>query len=89
MAASLNNLAVVYGQRGEYAEAESLHREALSVIREARGADDAEVAQALSTVAGILSYQRKFVAADSFFLPALSMRRRLLGPSTRTTPGPC
>jgi tetratricopeptide (TPR) repeat protein len=52
----------------------------LRTIHAAKGEGDAEVAQAQSTVAGILSYQTKYTAADSFFIPSLATKRKLFGP---------
>ncbi len=74
-----SNLAVVLGQKGDWAGAEVLHREALAIIRRQRGPEHPEVAAALSTLASVLEAKGDLEAAEPLFREALAMRRKLLG----------
>ncbi len=52
VAATLNNLGVLLGQRGDWAGAEPFQREALDIIRAVRGPEHPEVAAGMNTLAG-------------------------------------
>lgn len=76
----LNVLAQVHGAIGNYAEAERLAREALTIRRDLFGEDHEEVAESLTSLAAILSAGRDPAAADSLAREALRIRRAELGP---------
>jgi len=80
IATSVNNVAVVLGERGNWAAAEPLHREALEIMRRIRGQEHIEVAAAMRTLATVLESQNKFDEAEGLFRDAAAMCRKLLGP---------
>jgi serine/threonine protein kinase/tetratricopeptide (TPR) repeat protein len=80
VAESLNDLAVVRGQQGQYAVAEALLREALGIMQRAKGADHPDVAAAMNNIAFTLGEEGRFEAADSFYRASLALRTRVLGP---------
>ena len=51
MAATLNNLAVLYGKRGKYREAEPLCKRALEIREKVLGKDHPDVAKQLNNLA--------------------------------------
>ena len=51
MAATLNNLAVLYGKRGKYKEAEPLCKRALEIREKVLGKDHPDVAKQLNNLA--------------------------------------
>ncbi len=54
MAASLNNLALLYAAQGRYAEAEPLYKRALAISEKALGPDHPNVATSLENYAAVL-----------------------------------
>ena len=79
VAASINNLGVVLGQRGDWKGAEALHREALDTIRRVKGPRDPDVASALTTVASAMESQGDLAGAEVLHRESLGLRRELLG----------
>lgn len=77
-AETLNDLAVVVGTRGQTQEALTLHEEAVRVARDAK-AGDAELAMALSALAGALSDAKQYDRAEPLFRETLALRQRVLG----------
>jgi len=75
---SVNNLAFVLTQLGDYIAAEPLYREALERWRESLGAHP-RVAAALSNMAALLRNQGDDEAAEPLYREALAMRRTLMG----------
>ena len=54
VAASLNNLAVLYDDQGKYAQAEPLYQRALAIVEKALGPEHPHVATSLETYAIML-----------------------------------
>ncbi|MGE0639965.1 MAG: tetratricopeptide repeat protein [Thermoanaerobaculia bacterium] len=79
LASALNNLALVHGERGEFALAEPLHREALEIMRAARGERHPQTAEALANLAGVLDAQGRFAEAEPLYRSALEVQLELLG----------
>ena len=59
LADKLSNLAMVLGERGKLAEAETILRKNVEIRRRSLGADHPGVATALNNLAGILKEQGK------------------------------
>ncbi len=81
VAASLNNLALLYGNQGRDAEAEPLYRRSLAVMEKAFGADSAEVGANLSNLAALYQRQQRHAEAEPLFKRSLAVRERKLGAS--------
>ncbi len=79
MAGGLNTLANILYIQGEYAEAETLIRQALLIQRKHLGEEHPEVGQAMNSLGTLLQLQGKYAEAESVFRQALAMRRELLG----------
>lgn len=79
LAATLNDLALCFGELGKFAEAEKLHREAVVLIRAERGARHPQTAEATANLAGVLDMQGRFAEAEPLYREALSTQEALLG----------
>jgi serine/threonine-protein kinase len=79
VAESLNDLAIVHEDRGEYERAEALYRQALAMRRKLLGAEDPAVAQSLNDLACVLLARGEYGGAEDAFRDSLAMRRRLFG----------
>jgi tetratricopeptide (TPR) repeat protein len=53
VAQSLNNLALLYGAQGRYAEAESLYKRSLAIREKALGPNHPDVGQSLENLAAL------------------------------------
>jgi tetratricopeptide (TPR) repeat protein len=74
VAASLNNLALLYGDQGRDADAEPLYKRALAIQEKVYGLDSSEVAPELNNLAAL--YQRRCsVISTTLHLPAMPIRR--------------
>lgn len=60
VAATLNNLAVLYGKRGKYKEAEPLCKRALGIREKVLGSDHPDVAKQLNNLALLCQNQGKY-----------------------------
>lgn len=76
---SLDNVAVGIGEQGRLAEAESLHREVVRILRANHAGPHPLVADAENALATVLDFQGKTAAADSMYAQVVAMRRQLLG----------
>jgi serine/threonine-protein kinase len=76
---SLNNLAVIKDDLGEYAAADTLFREALAVRRKALGDDHPDVASTLNNLANVLYNKGDYAGAAAMHAEALAGHRRHLG----------
>lgn len=79
VAAILNNLAMLLGEKGDYAAAEPLYRESLAINRKLRGDENPYVANNLNNLASLLQDKGDYAAAEPLFREALAIRRTLLG----------
>lgn len=80
IAASLNNLAVLYASQGRYAEAEPLYLGALEIDEYSLGSDHPQIAYALSNLASLRGFQGRDSEAETLYLRALEIRESSLGP---------
>jgi tetratricopeptide (TPR) repeat protein len=71
-ASSLNNLAALYGNQGQYAEAESLLQRALAIYEQVLGPDHPDTASNLNKLAALYRAQGQYAEAE----PRASMPRR-------------
>ncbi|AFY34814.1 tetratricopeptide repeat protein [Calothrix sp. PCC 7507] len=79
VAASLNNLALLYQFQGKYSAAEPLFIQALEMRRYLVGDEHPDVATSLNNLALLCRLQRRYSAAEPLLIQALEMRKRLVG----------
>ena len=79
VAASLNQLFILYYAQGRYAEAEPLASEALDIRRQQLGEQHADVAQSLNNLAEFSRVQGRYEAAEPLYLQALEIYRQVFG----------
>jgi len=64
VAASLNNLALLYGAQGEYTKAEPLYKRSLAIVEKALGPDHPIVGTSLNNLAGLYQDQGECAEAE-------------------------
>ncbi len=79
MAASLNNLAVLYDNQGRYAEAEPLYERALAIQEEVLGAEHPDVAVSLNNLAALYYAQGRYAEAEPLYERALGVGEKVFG----------
>ena len=67
----VNNLASLFCDRGQYSDAEPLHRRALEIHRATHGPRSPQVALALNNVAHCVAWQGRHLEADALYEDAL------------------
>lgn len=77
---TLNNLAVLYGKRGKYKDAEPLCKRALEIREEALGRDHPDVAKQLNNLALLCQNQGKYDEVELYYQRALEIYELTLGP---------
>jgi tetratricopeptide (TPR) repeat protein len=80
VAESLNDLGAVYASQGDYAQAEPLLQQALSIHARVLGPGHPDVATATNNVAMTNYYQGKYAEAEPLFLRALAIWQQQPGP---------
>ncbi|KAL4656353.1 kinesin light chain 1 isoform X7 [Arapaima gigas] len=80
VAATLNNLAVLYGKRGKYKEAEPLCKRALEIREQVLGKDHPDVAKQLNNLALLCQNQGKYQEVEYYYQRALDIYQTKLGP---------
>jgi tetratricopeptide (TPR) repeat protein len=80
LASSLNNLALLYGAQGRYAEAEPLHKRALAIGEKMLGPDHPDVALRLNNLAALYVAQGRTAEAEPLFKRSLAIGEKMLGP---------
>uniref|UniRef100_A0A8W8HVU4 Kinesin light chain n=1 Tax=Magallana gigas TaxID=29159 RepID=A0A8W8HVU4_MAGGI len=80
VAATLNNLAVLYGKRGKYKEAEPLCKRALEIREKVLGKDHPDVAKQLNNLALLCQNQGKYEEVEQYYQRALDIYETKLGP---------
>ncbi|MCP9259764.1 Kinesin light chain [Dirofilaria immitis] len=80
VAATLNNLAVLYGKRGKYKDAEPLCKRALEIRENVLGADHPDVAKQLNNLALLCQNQGKYDEVEKYYKRALEIYESKLGP---------
>ena len=71
VAATLNNLAVLYGKRGKYKDAEPLCKRALEIREKVLGSDHPDVAKQLNNLALLCQNQERILFSFLFVVPQL------------------
>ncbi|KFD50727.1 hypothetical protein M513_08383 [Trichuris suis] len=79
VAATLNNLAVLYGKRGKYKEAEPLCKRALEIREKVLGTDHPDVAKQLNNLALLCQNQGKNEEVEKYYTRALNIYENKLG----------
>ena len=79
MATGLTSLATVLYDKGDYAGAEGLYREALAIQRKFRGNEHPDVARSLNNLAGVLREQGDYAGAEALHGEAVALARKLYG----------
>jgi CHAT domain-containing protein/Flp pilus assembly protein TadD len=77
---ALNNLAIVYRDKSDYARAEPLYQRALAVREKALGQWHPEVAATLSNLALLYSDRGEYAEAEPLYQRALGICEKTLGP---------
>ncbi|CAL8303008.1 unnamed protein product [Boreogadus saida] len=80
VAATLNNLAVLYGKRGKYKEAEPLCKRALEIREKVLGKEHPDVAKQLNNLALLCQNQGKYQEVEYYYMRALEIYQSKLGP---------
>ena len=83
MATSLNNLAELYRDQGQYAQAEPLYKRSLAIREKALGPDHPDVATSLNNLAVLYNAQGQYAQAEPLYKRSLAIERR---PSARIIP---
>jgi tetratricopeptide (TPR) repeat protein len=79
VAASLNNLALLYGSQGRDAEAEPLYKRSLAVLEQLQGLDQPGIAPELNNLAALYERQGRYADAEPLFKRSLAIREKALG----------
>lgn len=79
VAGSLDELAGLMMEKGDYSAAEPLYRSALAMNRELLGERNATVATNISNIATLLTNQARYAEAESLCRESLTMTRDVLG----------
>jgi tetratricopeptide (TPR) repeat protein len=79
LAASFNNLALLYDFQGRYNEAEPLYSQALTLTRKLLGKEHSGVAASLNNLAGLYYSQGRYSEAEPLYSQALALTSKLLG----------
>ena len=85
VAVSLNNLAALLRDMGDYAAAEPLFRRALAVAEKVLGPEHPETGASYSNLAGLLYHIGDYAAAEPLFLRALAIAEKAQGPEHPST----
>ncbi|MEO8340988.1 MAG: tetratricopeptide repeat protein [Nitrospirota bacterium] len=79
VAATLNNLGLVYHAQGQHARAKPYYEQALVRWEQALGSDHADVGSALNNLAEIYQEEGAFEQAETAYLRSLAIGERALG----------
>jgi tetratricopeptide (TPR) repeat protein len=79
----LNNLAVLYRNQGQYAEAEPLYKRSLKILEKSLGTEHWSVATSLDNLAVIYKYQNRYSEAEPLHQRSLKIREKVLGAEHR------
>ena len=85
-ARTLNNLAWLYQQQGQYAKAESLYQRTLIIREKALGQSHPFVARTLDNLAGIYRRQGEYARAEALYQRALNIREKSPWPKSPCLP---
>ena len=79
VAASLNSLAVLYVQMGNYAAAEPLHQRSLAIVEKVHGKEHPVVAASLNNLANLYQEQGNYAEAEPLHQRSLAIKEKVLG----------
>ena len=79
-AQSLNNLAGLYAEQGQYEQAEPLYQRALAIREQQLGPLHPHTATSLNNLAGLYKAQGQYEQAEPLYQRALAIREQQLGP---------
>jgi len=82
LAASLNNLGVLYVKQQKFGEAGKAYQGALAIRESALGNDHPQVAQTLANMAYLQQAQGQTKEAERLYMKAVAMTEKALGPDT-------
>ena len=82
MATSLNNLALLYSDSGDYARAEPLYKRLLAIREKALGPDHPDVATSLNNLAELYRATGDYANAEPLYKRSLSIYEKALGPES-------
>ena len=77
---SLNNLALLLQDQGDFAGARPLYERALAIYEKALGPEHPRTAASLNDLANLLRYQGDLAGARPLYERALAIREKVLGP---------
>jgi CHAT domain-containing protein/tetratricopeptide (TPR) repeat protein len=80
VAASLNNLALLYDQQGRSVDAEPLYKKALAIWEKTLGPDHPDVATSLNNLALLYDAQGRYAEAEPLYRRSLVIREKILAP---------
>jgi RNA polymerase sigma factor (sigma-70 family) len=80
VATSLNNLAELYRDQGQYGAAEPLYKRSLAILEKALGPQHIYVGYSLGNLAGLYKDQGQYGAAEPLYKRALAILEKALGP---------
>jgi len=86
-ATSLNNLALLLNDKGDYEGAEPLFRRALEIREKVLGVDHPETAMSLNNLAALLYAKGDYEGAEPLFRRALEIKEKVLGVDHLTPKG--
>ena len=81
LAASLNNLSVIYATTGDFHRARTHQQRALMLIEKTCGIDDSKVATCLNNLAEIYRKQGLLLEVEVLYERSLEIRRKAVGPN--------
>lgn len=77
VAATLNNLAVLYGKRGKFKDALPMCKRALAIREKVLGPDHPDVAKQLNNLALLCQNQHKYAEVEEYYSRALSIYHKV------------
>jgi CHAT domain-containing protein/Tfp pilus assembly protein PilF len=80
VAQTLNNLAVLYGDRGDYAKAELIYQRALAISEKTLGPEHPDVAATLTNLAALYTNTGDYAKAELLYQRALTITEKTRGP---------
>ena len=81
----LNNFALLYGNRTDFADAERLQRRALPLAERAFGRESPEYATLQANLAAVLDMQGKYEQAEPLYKKSIALEEKVLGPDHPNT----
>jgi CHAT domain-containing protein/Tfp pilus assembly protein PilF len=79
VASMLNNLALFYEEKGDYARVESLYQRAVTIYEKTRGPDHPHLAAALDNLGGLYKTKSDYARAEPLYQRALSILEKAHG----------